>query len=273
MIEPRYPTPQHQAAAAQIVDFFAHQAGVDGVLLVNSIARGKATADSCLDIIVLVEERLRDPGNGATVLERGENRGTDDLYAAWQAAPETKALLIDLGVAGRFAEAHLDIIDGRVFPGALDRDQAIDAFELAIGNYYVYGRPLWLRNDRYHALAAAWLPYYSEALRAQRLSITRTFCLYALDHIAPYNARGLYFQAFDRLYHAFQGFLQGLFMARRTYPLAYNKWIHEQVAEILDLPDLYQKLPGILEIRALESRDTVDNSERLRELVATYLVE
>lgn len=273
MPEPHYPTPQHQAAAVQIVDFFARQESVDGVLLVNSIARGKATPDSCLDMIVLVAERLRDPGNGATVLERGENRGTDGLYAAWQAAPETTSLFIELGAAGRFAEVHLDIIDGRIFPGALDRDQAIDGFELSIGNYFVYGKPLWLRNERYHELAAAWLPYYAEELRAARLAATRAFCLHYLDHIAPYNERGLYFQAFDRLYQAFQGFLQGLFMARRTYPIAYNKWIHEQVAEILGLPDLYRRLPGILEVHALEGQDVIRNGEALRELVTVYLVE
>jgi len=50
--------------------------------------------------------------------------------------------------------------------------------------------------------------------------------------------RGLYFHAFDRLYKAFQEFLQALFVARRIYPLAYNKWIREQVADWLALPDV-----------------------------------
>lgn len=38
MSEPQYPTPQHKLAADQIVRFFARQDGIDGVLLVNSLA-------------------------------------------------------------------------------------------------------------------------------------------------------------------------------------------------------------------------------------------
>ena len=65
--------------------------------------------------------------------------------------------------------------------------------------------------------------------------------------------RGLYFQAFDRLYKALREFLQGLFIARRTYALAYNKWIRMQVVEWLGLPELYAELTPILEISRLES--------------------
>jgi hypothetical protein len=51
--------------------------------------------------------------------------------------------------------------------------------------------------------------------------------------------RELYFQALDRFYPAFQGFLLALQFSRRTYPIAYNRWIREQVADNLGLPDLY----------------------------------
>lgn len=273
MADPKYPTPQHRQAAEQIVAFFSQLDDVDGVLLVNSCARGKATRDSCLDIIVLVQESLRDPGYVGSVLERQENRGTDALYQAWDDAPETKVARHALTQAGRFAEVHLDVIDGRIFPSTLDRDEGIDFFEVAIGNYFAYSLPLWLRNRRFCALRDDWLPYYSEALRAERLAITREFCLYFLDHIEPYADRGLYFQAFDRLYQAFQGFLQGLFIAHRTYPIAYNKWIREQVEEILGLPELYRQLPHLFEIKAFESRELLEKSEQLRELVAVYLRE
>lgn len=272
MSEPQYPTTQHRLAAEQIVDFFSQQEGVDGVLLVNSTARGKATRDSCLDIIVLVAEQLRDPGYGATVLERQENRGTDGLYRAWDDAPGTKPVLAALAAAGRFAEVHLDVTDGRITPKTLSRDQGLDDFEVAVGNYFVYGVPLWLRSDRYHELRAGWLPYYGAELRAKRLSVTREFCYHYVDHIEPYVDRGLYFQAFDRLYYAFQGFLQGLFIARSVYPIAYNKWIREQVEDILGMPELYRRLPGILEVEVLESRALIRNGERLRSLVAEYLL-
>ena len=44
-------------------------------------------------------------------------------------------------------------------------------------------------------------------------------------------------------------------MARRTYPLAYNKWIREQVADWLALPKLYKELPPILSVRNIESAE------------------
>lgn len=268
-----YPTPQHAAAADTIVAFFAQQSGVEAVLLVNSCARGKASADSCLDIIVLVDPSLRDPGYSSTVLERDENLGSDGLYRAWDAAPETRAMLEALGGAGRFAEVHLDITDGQIMAGSLSRDQGLDNFEVSIGNYFVYSVPLWVGGSRFGELQARWLPYYSDALRAERLAMTREFCHHFIDHIEPYVERGLYFQAFDRLYQAFQGMLQGLFIARRVYPIAYNKWIREQVVEILGLPELYARLPAILEIPSLESRDLVRNGEALRAIVEEYLVE
>ena len=60
-----------------------------------------------------------------------------------------------------------------------------------------------------------------------------------LERVKAGVARSLYFHAFDKLYHAFQEFLQALFIARRVYPIAYDKWIREQVVGWLRLPDLY----------------------------------
>ena len=268
-----YPTPLHKQAAEQVVEFFANTNGIDAVLLVNSRARGKATPDSCLDMIVLVSESFRDPGFAGAVLEREENKGTDSLYQAWDHNAETQAVRSALATAGRFSEIHLDLTDGTITATSLNRDQGLDGFEIAIGNYYVYSQPLWLGSDRFYELQAGWLPYYDEQLRARRLSATREYCHYFLDHIEPYIERGLYFQAFDRLYYAFQGFLQGLFISRRRYPIAYNKWIREQVEEILKLPDLYRQLPSILEIKALESQDLVNKGNHLRELITKYLIE
>jgi hypothetical protein len=80
----------------------------------------------------------------------------------------------------------------------------------------------------------------------------------------------LYFQAFDRLYKAFQEFLQALFVARRTYPIAYNKWIREQVTEWLSLPDLYQELPQILSVRSIESAEIGQKADALRVLLERW---
>ena len=49
----RYPTPEHQHAAETVVDFFATVPEIESVCLTCSCARGKASRDSCLDILVL----------------------------------------------------------------------------------------------------------------------------------------------------------------------------------------------------------------------------
>ena len=73
--------------------------------------------------------------------------------------------------------------------------------------------------------------------------------------------------AFNRLYDAFREFLQALFISRRTYPIAYDKWIREQVEEILCRPDLYQRLPRLLEISHFESDEIAWKAEELRGLL------
>ncbi len=98
----------------------------------------------------------------------------------------------------------------------------------------------------------------------------RWFCLNNLHHIPLYIERGLYFQSFDRLYNAYLEFLQALFIARRTYPIAYNKWIHEQVVEILDLPELYEQLPRLFEIKQFESGEIADKAKTLEDLLEKY---
>ena len=89
-------------------------------------------------------------------------------------------------------------------------------------------------------------------------------------HSAVYRARGLYFQSFDRLYNAYQEFLQALFIARRTYPIAYNKWIREQIEEILGLPELYAQLSHLFEIKRFESAELAEKALEVERLLEEY---
>ena len=255
-----YPTPQHQAAAETIRRFFSDNYPIEAVLLVNSCARGKATPDSCLDMNVLVRpERLK------SLLPQ--------LEAEWEAFKKSDPAFRALEGAGKFAEVHLDFIDGTFAPQERDFTGGPDGFELGIGNALAYSLPLWLGGDYYAGLKAKWLPYYSEALRTERLKMVRYYCLNNLQHIPLYAARGLYFQCFDRLYNAYREFLQALFIARRTYPIAYDKWIHEQVAEILGLPALYRQLTHLLEIRHFESPEIVKKARLVEQLLDQYAPE
>ena len=256
---PILPTVTHQRAADAIVVFFRTQPHIDAVLLVNSCARGTATPESDLDVAVLVAPTCT--ASTQTALEQ-----------QWQTVYATEAVFHDLRHLGRFTGVHLDLFDGQFVAEPWDDGGGPDGFELAIGNQVAYSVPLWEGTTAFASLRATWLPYYPSALQQARLAMVRNACQDDLEHVPFFVARGLYFQAFDRLYKAFQEFLQALFIARRTYPLAYNKWIREQVAGWLGLPALYRQLPAVLEIGRLESADVEQNARVLQRMLDDYAV-
>lgn len=256
-LEATYPTEQHQRAAETIVDFFVSNYKVDAVLLVNSCARGKATRDSCLDIVMLANP---DPSRSSL----------SALEAAWTEFEKSNQAIQDLYIAGKYSVVHPGFIHGVFHPREQDEAAGPDDFEVEIGNFLAYSVPLWQGSDYFSQLKGQWLPYYNEELRRQRLDKVRWYCLNNLHHIPLYIERGLYFQSFDRLYNAYREFLQALFIARRTYPIAYNKWIQEQVEEILGLPELYEQLSHLFEIKQFESDEIADKAKEVEQLLEEY---
>jgi hypothetical protein len=258
MISPlRFPTELHREVAELAGDFFLAQASFDTFLVVNSCARGRAVAGSDLDLAVLINPTAA-------------GQEVQSLTALWQEFMATHPLVERFRSTGRFTQLHLDVFDGRMVPTVWDDGGGPDSFEVEIGNRIAYAAPLHEAGMYFRELRSQWLPYYGEELRLSRLTMVREECARDLDAIPFYLNRGLYFQAFDRLYKAFQEFLQALFVARRTYPLAYNKWIREQVADWLALPELYEELPPILSVRNLESRELGDKAEMLRNLLERW---
>jgi hypothetical protein len=256
-IKATYPTQAHADAAETIAAFWADSYPIEAVLLVNSCARGKATADSCLDMNVLARpEVLR------TELIAWES--------AWEDFNHTNPLIQKLKTAGRYSVVHLDFTAGVFETTEQDEAAGPDDFELGIGNLLAYSVVLRQKGDYLDQLKVQWLPFYSEALRQQRLPQVRFFCLNNLHHIPLFIERGLYFQAFDRLYNAYQEFLQALFISRRTYPIAYNKWIQEQMEELLHLPELYEQIVSLFEIRNFESEEILDKAQQVEHLLDEY---
>ena len=249
----KYPTAEHERASKAIVSFFSKVPDVEAVILTGSCARGRATKDSCLDIMVLLP-----PKASARKRSRLERRWSD-FY-------ENSAVFSNLQRVGRYSHVDLDFVDGCFVPKTRGWTSGPDEFELEIGNTLVYSVLLWGRGGRFKRLKAMWLPYYDEKLRQERLVTVRQFCLNNLDHVPLYVDRGLYFQAFDRLYNAFQEFLQALFISRRTYPIAYDKWIREQIEEILGMPELYRQLPRLFEIKHFESKEIALKARELNRL-------
>jgi len=259
-LQAAYPTPEHQAAADAITEFFSMRFQVDAVLVVNSCARGKATGDSCLDMNVLVQP---EPLHAQRQL----------LEKEWEGFNATSPIIQSLQQAGQHSVVHLDILDGVFVPRERDEVAGPDGFELEVGNMLAYGVPLWQGSDYLARLKRQWLPYYDEELRRLRLNMVRHSCLDNLHHIPLYVARDLYFQSFDRLYNAYREFLQALFITRRIYPIAYNKWIREQIEEILELPQLYAQLTHLFEIRQFESHELIAKAHEVEQLLEEYAPE
>jgi len=249
-----YPTAEHAQAAKAITAFFAEREETDAVLLINSCARGRATVDSCLDMHVIVAPEA-----------------VARVECAFRGFASSSPLVAELVRVGKFSDLHLDVSDGVLRPGPIT-EEGLDWFEVSVGNLFVYSVPLFVRGDRFERLGAEWLPFYGEPLRRERIEASRSFIVENnLARIPWFVGRELYFQAFDRFYRAFQGFLLGLHVARRMYPIAYNKWIREQVAVNLGLPQLYAQLPRLFEFGRFESRILEAKAEELQRLTDEYV--
>lgn len=256
IFKPSFPTTLHQDTAELVRNYFLKIPKVDTVLVVNSCARGQAVPESDLDFAILVN-----PDTTPTEIKNIEND--------WHIYSETQSTFLKYKQSSQFAHLHLDIIDGNYTPTILEIGVASDFFEIEIGNQICYSAPMDKAGLYFQELQNKWLPYYNEELRLQRLAMTRNACEYDLSHIPFFIKRGLYFQAFDILCKAFQEYLQTLFIANKTYPIAYNKWIKEQIVKWLHQPDLYPKLSPILSVSNIESNEINDKAILLRELLDT----
>jgi hypothetical protein len=254
---PAYPGVYHQKAAEKFAAFFCNRPGVDAILLVNSCARGQASPDSCLDLaVILTPEAFKQAG---AVFEND-----------WEIYYRGEPVFAELEKSGLYSNIEPHFCDGTFSPTYHGWTSGPDGFELEIGNLLAYSFPLWQGSHRLDDLKKEWLPYYSESLRSERLEKVRKFCLNNLNHIEPFAQRGLYFQCFNRFYDAYREFLQALFIAQRVYPIAYDKWICEQIVEILGMPYLYEMLPHLFEIQRFESLEIVEKAQILRNLVDKY---
>ena len=194
-----------------------------------------------------------------------------NIEHSWRIYSEKQPTFLNYKQSSQFAHLHLDIIDGNYRPTNVEKGEPIDYFEIEIGNQICYSAPLDNAGLYFQELQNKWLPYYNEELRLQRLQTIKDACIYDLDHIPLFIKRELYFQAFDILCKAFQEYLQVLFITNKIYPIAYNKWIMEQVVKWLNKPDLYPKLSPILSISNIESNEINDKAKDLRMLLSDLI--
>jgi hypothetical protein len=90
-----------------------------------------------------------------------------------------------------------------------------------------------------------------------------------LNHIPPYSQCSLYFQCLKRLHHAFEETFQALFIAARRYPIAYDKWIEEQVSEILGRTEFYTLFVQVVTLPQLDAQILQEKASLLASVLDT----
>ncbi len=252
--KPIFPTTLHRKTAEVVHDYFSALSGVDTVLIVNSCARGHAVAESDLDLAILVKPTI-------------SNKEIKEIEKQWLNYSSKQTTTIKYKKSSPFAHVHVDIINGKYTPGTIEVGEPCNYFELEIGNQICYAAPMHIGGKYFQALQEQWLPYYAEDLSIKRFRMITDACRYDLDHIPFFIKRELYFQAFDILCKAFQEYLQALFIANRTYPIAYNKWIKYQVVNLLNKPGLYPLLAPVLSVSNIECNEINDKVAMLNALL------
>jgi hypothetical protein len=161
----------------------------------------------------------------------------------------------------------LEFTSGEFSPPEHGWTTGADSYELEIGNILAWVHPMLLRGPRFETLQAQYLPFYDEVQRRERFGMVVRSAANNLEHIVPFARRGLYEQSFKRLYHACEEYLQALFIQRRLYPIAYDKWLREQLVDYLGEPELYEELLAILVLSSFTVRRLGDRARRLGRLL------
>lgn len=254
MNEIKFPTALHEQTVERIVNYFVGQSNIDTILLVNSLARGAGDIHSDIDMAILVDQTA-------------DYQTINNLENSWKDFLKTDARLKAYLSSNKFAQIHLDVIDGVFEEEEWEDGTDVNYFEVEIGNRLCYSKVLTKEGGHFQSLKARWLPYYDAGLQVERLNLSKQACLYEIEHIPLLVQRGLYFHAYDRLNVAFRKFLQTLFIKNKTYPIAYNKWIKEQIVGILGMPELYASLTTVFSIDQIESDEVCRKAEIIKSLL------
>lgn len=246
-----------------MVGYFELFPEVFAIALTGSLARGKAVIGSCIDLCFFLDKE------GYEALPSGLKARTK-AYSRMGG----EVCYYDGKVEGgiEFGDIRVDIefTDGKFQTGHMSFDIVRDEFETTIGNHLVYCLPLFQRGVKYQRLRSKYLPFYSDALRKERLTGTQSEFSYKTWKTRWLASRGEYLAALETLLEAQRIFLQHLFIKERKYPIDYVKWLKEQCETILSMPELYAKLADVVEGIKLNKRGIAEKAAVLEQIMQHY---
>lgn len=240
-----FPTEALRTLACEAATALARDARVRAICLTGSIARGVGDQQSDLDMVVFsAPEHVRALADAAAERAR---RSTEIWF-------------------------DLEVTDGELRPGSHGWME-IDPFELTLGNWVAYARPLFERDETLAQLRARFLPYYEEGLANKRAARLRQVTVNHAHRVRRGLSRGSLFDAAERLRMGVQSFLAGVFVCRRVYPVDYAKWVEQQIIGLLGLPELLPPLRELFDVGPLDPERLRARADALEALAGEWLSE
>lgn len=248
----------------RLVDYFRHYPGVYAVVLIGSLARGKAVEGSCIDLFMFLHKKHLD-SLASTITSRIEAYSRMNGRICYYDGD------VEGGIDFGNIRVDLGFTDGD-FNGDNESsfDITRDEFETTVGNLLVYSIPLYQEGKKFQRLRQRYLPFYDDCLRSMRLKGTAEEFSYKIWKTRWLAEREEYFAALEALLESQRIFLQHLFVKERKYPIDYSNWLKDQCAEILAMPKLYPELTSIINGIELDKNCIFEKSYMLERLFRRY---
>jgi predicted nucleotidyltransferase len=259
-----FPNQDYKMILTRLVEYFMNYPGVYAIVLIGSVARGKAVEGSCIDLFVFLHKKhlkLLASTIASRIKAYSLLNGQICYYNGdVEGGIEFGSIRVDLG----FTDGDFKAYSENSF------DMTRDEFETTVGNLLAYSIPLYQKGKKFQSLKQKYLPFYNDRLRNARLKGTAEEFSYKIWKTRWLAKRGEYFSALEALLEAQQIFLQHLFIKERKYPIDYTKWLKDQCSEILAVPELYQELLSIINEIELTENCIVQKSKMLEKLFRRY---
>ncbi len=247
-----------------MTEYFKTYPGVYAIVLIGSLARGRAVRGSCIDLYIFLGKR-QFAALASTLMSRAKKYSSlGGRICYYEGEVEGGILFDDVRVDIGFTHGELDPRNENSF------DITRDEFETTIGNLFLYSVTLYEKGTSYKKLKQKYLPFYNDKLRSIRLNGTRKEFDYKIWKIKWLAGRGEPLSSFETILEAQRIFLQHLFIKKRKYPIDYVKWIKEQCSQILQMPDLYSELISIINGIELTKNGLTKKTNTLEKLFQKY---
>lgn len=250
-----FPTDFHKEVFEKSIDFLKKHPAVGAVSLGGSLGRGEGVPTSDVDLNAYLKL-----GSIPDVKEK-----------LLQDFKSFAATLGDFSKIDKYFHVDLDVRSINIKPEPRRWTSGPDEYEVEIGNAYVHCELVFELDQVFTNAKKQYVPYYNEEFRQKRFKEVLMYLNNNIGHIEPAVNRGLYFHAHKRLHDANREFLQALFISRKIYPIAYDKWVKKQLVEILNLSKLHEEFVALYELNKLESTELIEKGQKLSNLINLYV--